>query len=613
MKIRSVFIATAISVMAFVSCNKDNDYKGDGDGRVAVKFQSSIQGTVQPRAAGSTWANGDQIGIFMKNAGQALSDANIVDNAKNKRYETISGNGSFTPLSGNTIYYPESGNVDFVAYYPHSTNTKLNNFVYEVDVTNQTSQEDIDLLYANNATGLNKGTPNATLSFSHKLTKVVFNVSAGTGVANLNGLTIKIAGMKTKADFALANAALTVDGTSTADINVKTTTSGTDVIGEAIVIPVTDAGGSVVTFTIPSVGSFTWTIPASTEYEGGNKYSYDVELKNTGGGAAQTELALTASINDWVGGANESIAIDNGGVTGGAGTQASPYTISQALTKTGESGKWVSGFIVGSTSKTKSFGTPSTENILIAETAGETDETKCIPVDIASSTVKANLDIVAHPELIGTQIKVQGDIVSNIFNNTLSMTNIVAQEGGATPTPPGPTASLVFPGSDFENWSAFLGCLTTHGLKDTYTTQSSNGKTGSALYLNGTPTGNDYVFTATLTEAITTSPTKIVFYIKGTSAKSLSLNIYRSNGTNYDVFNLGNYIQESVLEKANLNSSNNGTNSYTGAIDTNGSWMKVTLNIADLDINKAAGQNIFALKVGKDAAYDLLVDDITFE
>ena len=53
-------------------------------------------------------------------------------------------------------------------------------------------------------------------------------------------------------------------------------------------------------------------------------------------------------------------------------------------------------------------------------------------------------------------------------------------------------------------------------------------------------------------------------------------------------------------------------------IDTKGEWVKVTLDVSELTLNSAVGNNLFALKVGKtekdkDVKYDLLVDDITFE
>lgn len=166
-------------------------------------------------------------------------------------------------------------------------------------------------------------------------------------------------------------------------------------------------------------------------------------------------------------------------------------------------------------------------------------------------------------------------------------------------------AASLFPGSDFEDWTAFTGALNTYGLKS-YVEQSTEGRNGGkAMQIKTTPTGNDYVFTATVPEGFdATGKTKIVFYIKGTSGKSLSLNVYKADG--YARFNLGDYSAEATIEPSS-------SNSYTGTIDTSGEWVKVTLNIADVALQTTAGESLFALKVGKEQAYDLLVDDITIE
>ena len=58
------------------------------------------------------------------------------------------------------------------------------------------------------------------------------------------------------------------------------------------------------------------------------------------------------------------------------------------------------------------------------------------------------------------------------------------------------------------------------------------------------------------------------------------------------------------------------TNSYAeGGIDTGGEWIQVTLDISSIAslINSTPGEDLFALKVGSKADYDLFVDDITIE
>ncbi|MCL9808303.1 DUF5689 domain-containing protein [Flavobacterium luminosum] len=190
------------------------------------------------------------------------------------------------------------------------------------------------------------------------------------------------------------------------------------------------------------------------------------------------------------------------------------------------------------------------------------------------------------------------------------------------PTAPiAPTAptNLLFLGADFENWATFNSSINSFGLKP-YAVQGAGAGavTGNSLHLNGTPTANDYVFTisASAHGTIPANPKKITFWIKGTSAKSLSINVYRST-TGYDVFNLGSISSAAPvsLSKAALQTGSpyNGTNAYTGTIDTGGQWAKITLNISDVQINTSTTGDLFALKVGSNSLYNLHIDNIEIQ
>ncbi|MDO5017267.1 MAG: DUF5689 domain-containing protein [Porphyromonas sp.] len=186
---------------------------------------------------------------------------------------------------------------------------------------------------------------------------------------------------------------------------------------------------------------------------------------------------------------------------------------------------------------------------------------------------------------------------------------------GTTPTPtpdptpdPDPTpgtAELLFPGSNFDDWKAFTGALNSYGLKD-YATQVDGGVTGKAMQIKVTPENNDYVFTATVPAGSPATASKITLYIKGTAqGKSLSFNVYTNDGA-YTPFNLGD-----VTGSGDVTVEPTEKNGYNGTIDTKGKWVKVTLNISGLQL--ATSGSFFALKVGKEAAWDLMVDDITIE
>lgn len=186
--------------------------------------------------------------------------------------------------------------------------------------------------------------------------------------------------------------------------------------------------------------------------------------------------------------------------------------------------------------------------------------------------------------------------------------DIVASSGGGGDTGTSDGAKPLFAGSDFENWTAFTGGLSSNGIQAYATQATGAGLDGSAaLSINGTPAGNDYVFTALAASGYPSTPKAIKFYIKGTSGKSVSINVYKNDGTYY-VYNLGTFTTAATLEPA-------GTNQYTGTINTGGEWQLVTLDVSGIsDLNlTATDKSFFALKVGKSEAYDLLFDNFTIE
>ena len=200
---------------------------------------------------------------------------------------------------------------------------------------------------------------------------------------------------------------------------------------------------------------------------------------------------------------------------------------------------------------------------------------------------------------------------------------VIVIGGEETPTPqpepepepqPQPTeGKLLFPGANFDDFDAFKASLNKFGLQ-AYATQVDGGKTGKALHIKGTPKKNDYIFTTTKNASDLTTATKITFYIKGTAGKSLSKNVYSddketNNGKTYQAYKPFNL--ETVSGTADVTLDPQERNGYTGTIDTQGEWVKVTLNIAGLKL--ATQESFFALKVGSKSDYDLMIDDFTIE
>ena len=260
------FFALALLAGAMVSCNTEDTASTTPNGKVAVQFTGGI--SVNTRASGLAWANGDRIGIFMTGTKQALSADAIKEGVDNVCYQT-SGSIAFSPISGGkTIYYPIDGDVDFYSYYPQTT---VSNYKVALNVADQTNQEAIDFMYAK-TTGCNKATPQVDLRFSHMLSRLILNVQPGNGLTedDLNKLKVTIKDQNTTATFNLADGVISGDG-NPANIKMKAVQVGKRY--EAILLP-TASTIREIEFDLDNGydAPFVWKM--DSELKGGNLYNY---------------------------------------------------------------------------------------------------------------------------------------------------------------------------------------------------------------------------------------------------------------------------------------------------------------------------------------------------
>lgn len=280
MNFKGIVYLAIIGILS--SCSTDeNNLIADETPRTVV-FRSSViedQGT-QLRAGGNSWASGDSIGVFMKQAGETLSQASVIEGSDNKKY-TTTGTGSFLPSSASDyMHYPANGTqVDFIAYYPYQSD--INGYIYPIDISDQKSPESIDLLYSDNIKQVDKNSSDEMiLGFTHQLTKIRLNVSLQDGSSVPDELQVTISGMNTKASFALDNGVLMIDENSKKDIPLTTASSASGIIAEAIILPQQGMDNRIVKFSSATLGSYTWNISASEKYENGKIYTYYITLNN---------------------------------------------------------------------------------------------------------------------------------------------------------------------------------------------------------------------------------------------------------------------------------------------------------------------------------------------
>lgn len=154
-------------------------------------------------------------------------------------------------------------------------------------------------------TTADKNHPNATLSFTHRLTRLVFALSGKGSVstAQLAGATLTISGMKTQARYNLYTNTLdeatdpatttpktTPEASTPQDITVPLNAAGTQ--GTAIVLPRETAPGVSYIITLKDGSRFTAQLSDTQELKAGTSNLFRISLN-------PQNVTITATITDW--------------------------------------------------------------------------------------------------------------------------------------------------------------------------------------------------------------------------------------------------------------------------------------------------------------------------
>lgn len=560
--------------LSFTSCNNESRSELNG-GETTLELSSSIaqnRVTTQSDQKTNHWDGNEKIGVFST----SLTASNVLYTATKAGAST-----DFTTQAPITIPYGTEQH-DIKAYYPYDAAATT---AVEFDLTKQNNQP---VLYATGT--VTNANPKLNLNFGHKLGKLRIKVETTNSLNPSEPVSkVTVNEVLTKGSLNIENGDFTVVNTTKANLDLEAQGEefytylmpGEIIKGKVIAI---EHGGKV----------YKATLVNDKTVEAGKYYRYTISLSN---GSAKIEDGSGTIDNEDEG--------DTGKVIGAPEEDTTPSTpVTATLTSTN------SEYASGTLSAPAEGG--SYTFTLAGLEAGTQVSAKADP---AADWLTFSGDVTLRAAADQTfTVKVEANETTEKRETTITLTaegmndlTFAVQQAAkeVTPQPDPEQPKLLFPGGDFENWDAFISNLNKFGLKN-YATQADGGRTGKAMLIKGTPKGNDYVFTTKPQADGPTSGNAITFYIKGTAnGRSLSLNVYTSDG-NYKAFNLG-----TVNDTSDVNLEVAANNQYTGAIDTKGEWVKVTLNISGLELSTT--DNLFGLKVGRGAAFDLLLDDFTIE
>ena len=277
------FFALATLVLALAACNNDNEnLNGDP---VAAQFTANIAPAT--RASGTTWDNGDRIGVT--DIGNDTQYGNVPFILKNGKFEA----------EEKVIYIEDAETHTFRAYYPY--NAAGGTLAATTDATAQQNQPAIDFLFASGATG-DKDSPvvsftdktdkgGADNSFHHRMSQITLTFEAGAGVdfSQVKPERYTLDGLKLTGTFNTADGIATADdGAQTGELTMELADG--NLTSSVILFPQTAASLPLVVIYNNMKYRATLTVPEGA-LQAGNNYTYTVKVRNKGFEVSEATIA----------------------------------------------------------------------------------------------------------------------------------------------------------------------------------------------------------------------------------------------------------------------------------------------------------------------------------
>lgn len=196
MKNYCIFELAALAALTFASCSSESVedfFEGGGNqasqqvaigfdgylGRSAVDTRGSVSSTEAIQAKNVGFG---VFGNYTSESGVSSSSVLLFNN-QHVTFET--SKWTYSPVK----YWPTAGHIDFLAYAPYGSNTKLTNNKDLVFSVNSVVKDQIDLLWAN-AADKTKTTEKVNFAFKHALAKIGYSVKSKANYASTT-ITVK--------------------------------------------------------------------------------------------------------------------------------------------------------------------------------------------------------------------------------------------------------------------------------------------------------------------------------------------------------------------------------------------------------------------------------------
>ena len=277
------FFYFAAAAMMLAACSNDESVNEVANDNI-ISLTASVAGPSTTRAGvdvqSTAFDAGAEINVECTPTGGTMASAVYTAAAASE------GKNALSLKSGQTaLTWPASGTVNINAYYPSTVTSTTTSFSVLEDQSTDATNGDAnykasDLMYSTPIADQAKQSAAVGLTFNHALTKIIVNLTKGTGMsdADIAACTVTLSAKKT-ATITEGNFA----GLTASDAAAVTITAGTGANTAAIIVPQTiDASTDFITITTSGSHSVSYSLPAEKTFAAGSVYTYNFTLGMSG-------------------------------------------------------------------------------------------------------------------------------------------------------------------------------------------------------------------------------------------------------------------------------------------------------------------------------------------
>ena len=301
---KKFFFFAAVASLMLTACSSDNDEANvANDGQIRLTTQNVMN---QTRSANQSlqltqFADGEGVSVFLvESVGgtPTLSGENVTEYTQPLAY-TADGAGNLS----NTQYWPKDGNALFIyGVYPAGSATAYNaadvSFSVQADQSTDGNYMASDLMTGAPASNpVNRQSAAVPLTFTHLLTKVNINLTAGDGfvAGDLTSATVTLLGLKPTTTFSVQN---TTVGSASGD--ATNIVAGTGASTSAIIVPQNVVANTDFIKVTVGGGDYIYKLGTGTNFTAQKVYTYNLTVNKTGLTLGTTSITNWSSVGDAV-------------------------------------------------------------------------------------------------------------------------------------------------------------------------------------------------------------------------------------------------------------------------------------------------------------------------